>query len=214
VSASAPLLETSEAGLGQVIENRKILDLPLNGRNILSLTSLTTGVNPGSGFRGGIPYGRAALIQAAASNVSINGGPTSSNDVLVDGVPLSVCCQNQIAFLPSIDATQEFRVRANMYDGQFGRTGGGVITFASRGGRFGGPIVKSRLFFFGNYEGIRNVRGFFETGRTPTAAERAGTFAVPIYDPLTGDTANNFTRSPFPTTTRFLAPASIRYLRT
>jgi len=242
VSASAPLLETSEAGLGQVIENRKILDLPLNGRNILSLTSLTTGVNPGTGFGGGIPYGRAALIQAAASNVSINGGPTSSNDVLVDGVPLSVCCQNQIAFLPSIDATQEFRVRANMYDAQFGRTGGGVITFASRGGsnefhgsvfhflrndnldannffnnragtrkahfvynqfggRIGGPIVKNRLFFFGNYEGIRNVRGFFETGRTPTAAERAGTFAVAIYDPLTGDTANNFTRGPFPNNT-------------
>ncbi|MEZ5355495.1 MAG: TonB-dependent receptor [Bryobacteraceae bacterium] len=242
VSAQAPLVDATDASLGQVIENRKILDLPLNGRNILSLAALSTGVNPGNSFGAGLPDGRAALIQAASSNVQINGGMTQHNDVLIDGVPLSVCCQNQISFQPSIDATQEFRVRTNMFDAQYGRTGGGLILFASRGGsnefhgsafqfmrnraldannffnnrtgapkghfvynqfgaRVGGPIVHNRLFFFVNYEGIRNRRGSFSSGRTPTAEERNGTFRDAIFDPLTGSTANSFTRSPFPNRT-------------
>lgn len=242
VRESTPLLETTEASLGQVVENRKILDLPLNGRNILALAALTSGVTPGTSFGVGIPDGRAALVQAAMANVQINGGMASSNDVLVDGVPLALCCQHQIAFQPSIDTTQEFRVRTNMYDAQYGRTGGGVITFASRGGsnefhgslyhflrndnldannffnnrsgiekghfvynqfggRIGGPIVRNKLFFFFNYEGLRNVRGFFETGRTPTNDERAGRFTEQIFDPLTGTAANNYTRSPFPNNT-------------
>ncbi len=239
VIASTPLLDTTEASLGQVIENRKILDLPLNGRNILALAALTSGVTPGTSFGIGVPDGRAALVQAAMANVQINGGMASTNDVLLDGVPLALCCQHQIAFQPSIDTTQEFRVRTNMYDAQYGRTGGGVITFASRGGsndvhgsvyhflrndnldannffnnrsgirkghfvynqyggRIGGPIVRNKAFFFFNYEGLRNVRGFFETGRTPTDAERAGRFTEAIFDPLTGSTANNFTRTQFP----------------
>jgi hypothetical protein len=242
VVAAAPLLDTSEASLGQVIENRKILDLPLNGRNILSLAALTSGVTPGTSFGVGIPDGRAALVQAAMANVQINGGMASSNDVLLDGVPLALCCQHQISFQPSIDTTQEFRVRTNMYDAQYGRTGGGVITFASRGGsnefhgslyhflrndnldannffnnrsgvkkghfvynqfggRIGGPLIRNKAFFFFNYEALRNVRGFFETGRTPTEAERAGRFTEQIYDPLTGTAANNYTRSPFPNNT-------------
>ncbi|HZO56968.1 MAG TPA: TonB-dependent receptor, partial [Bryobacteraceae bacterium] len=242
IVASTPLLDTTEASLGQVVENRKILDLPLNGRNILALAALTSGVTPGTSFGVGIPDGRAALVQAAMANVQINGGMASSNDVLLDGVPLALCCQHQISFQPSIDTTQEFRVRTNMYDAQYGRTGGGVITFASRGGsnefhgslyhflrndnldannffnnrsglkkghfvynqfggRIGGPVVRNKLFFFFNYEGLRNVRGFFETGRTPTDAERTGRFTELIFDPLTGTAANNFTRAQFPNNT-------------
>jgi hypothetical protein len=134
VTAEPPLLDTSEASLGQVIENRKILELPLNGRNVVALAALSTGVVPGAGFGIGVPDGRAALIQAATANMVVNGGISAHNDVLVDGVPLSLCCQNQIAFIPSIDATQEFRVRTNLYDAQYGRTSGGVVTYATRGG--------------------------------------------------------------------------------
>ncbi|MBS1824836.1 MAG: TonB-dependent receptor [Acidobacteria bacterium] len=134
VTAETPLLDTSEASLGQAIENRKILELPLNGRNVVGLAALVTGVVPGTSFGIGVPDGRAALIQAATANLVVNGGMSAHNDVLVDGVPLSLCCQNQIAFIPSIDATQEFRVRTNLYDAEYGRTSGGVITYATRGG--------------------------------------------------------------------------------
>lgn len=238
VTADVVALDTTNGALGQVVENRKILDLPLDGRNIVGLAALATGVVPGNGFGGGIPYGRAALNQAAASNISIDGGMTTMNDVLIDGVPLSVCCQNQIAFLPSIDTTEEFRVRTNMYDAQFGRTGGGIITYASKsgsnafhgslyeflrnnvfdanlffnkrsktpighfvynqfGGRVGGPILHNRLFFFGNYEGIRNGQTSSLTGYVPTSDQLNGIFTVPIYDPLTGNTGNGYTRTAF-----------------
>jgi hypothetical protein len=240
VSANAPLLETADASLGQVVENRKILDLPLNGRNIVGLAALATGVTPGNGFGGGVPYGRAALIQAATANILINGGPAATNDVFIDGVPLSICCQNQIAFLPSIDATEEFRVRTNMFDAQFGRTGGGVITYATKaggnqfhgsvfeflrnaafdannffsnrnglgighytynqfGGRFGGPIIHDKLFFFGNYEGIRNRKINFLSGNVPSTTDAAGQFGSATYDPLTTvRQGNNFVRTAFP----------------
>jgi len=239
VTANATLLDTSDASLGQAIENRKILDLPLNGRNIVALAGLATGVTPGNGFGGGIPYGRAALIQAATANILINGGMTATNDVLIDGVPLSLCCQNQIAFIPSIDTTAEFRVRTNMFDAQFGRTGGGVITYATKSGtnkfhgsvfefirnaafdantffnnrnklpigkytynqfgaRIGGPILHEKLFFFGDYEGIRNRRSNTLSGNVPTAAERSGQFSVPVYDPLTSThVGSNYIRTAF-----------------
>jgi len=239
VTAEAPLLDSTDASLGQAIENRKILDLPLNGRNIVALAALTPGVNPGTSFGIGNPDGRAALVQAASSNVQINGGLSAHNDVLLDGVPLSVCCQNQIAFLPSIDTTQEFRVRTSMYDAQFGRTSGGIISYASKsgandwhgtlyefhrnqaldannffsnraglgkthfvynqfGGAFGGRLLRDRTFFFGNFEGIRNRRGLFQTGRVPTADERRGIFREAIHDPLTTRREGaTFVRTPF-----------------
>ena len=128
------MLETEDASLGQVIENRKVLDLPLNGRNIVGLAALSPGVVGGTGFGGGIPNGRVAITQASTANLAINGGMTAHNDVLIDGVPLAVCCQNQIAFLPSIDTTEEFRVRTSMYDAKYGRTSGGLVTFATKSG--------------------------------------------------------------------------------
>jgi len=241
VQSQASLLDVTEASLGQVIENRKILELPLNGRNIVALTALTTGVTPTSAFFGvGAADGRAASTQAGAAGFSVNGGLTEQNDVLMDGVPLALCCQNQISFLPSIDTTQEFRVRTNMYDAQYGRTAGGLVTFASKSGSnefhgnayeflrnrvldannffnnrngvrkahfvynqfgasLGGRIVRNRTFFFGNFEGVRNVRGLFETGLTPTVAEREGRFAQAVYDPLTvRRDGNSFLRDQFP----------------
>ena len=210
----------------------------MNGRNLVGLAALTTGVIPGVSFGEGIPDGRAALIQAATANVLINGGLGAHNDVVMDGVPLGLCCQNQVALIPTIDITQEFRVQTSVYDAQLGRTSGGLVTFASKGGNnefhgsayeflrnrvldannffnnragvdkahftynqfgasTGGPVLRNKLFFFFNYEGIRNRRGSFMSGTVPTAEERAGLFSVPVYDPLSA-TGGNLTRAPFP----------------
>ena len=163
VKGETPLLDVEDATLGQVIENRKVLDLPLNGRNLVSLAALAAGVIPGNGFGTGIPYGRAALIQAAASNLQFNGSMPAENDVLIDGVPLAVCCQNQIAFLPSIDTTEEFRVHVNLYEAEYGRTSGGLLTYATKSGtnEFHGSVyefLRNQKFdsnnFFSNLAGI------------------------------------------------------------
>lgn len=240
VRAQAGLLDVEDASLGHVIENRKILELPLNGRNIVGLAALTTGVTPAVGFGMGIPDGRQALVNAATANFLINGGMGAHNDVLMDGVPLAVCCQNQIALIPSIDTTEEFRVRTSLYDAQMGRTSGGLVTFASKrgtnafhgsayeflrnrkldannffnnragipkahfvynqfGASTGGPLIRNKTFFFFNYEGIRNRKGSFLSGNVPTANERQGIFAVPVFDPVsTRVQAGVFIRDAFP----------------
>jgi hypothetical protein len=240
VTGQAPLLEVEDGALGQVIENRKILELPMNGRNVVGLAALTTGVTPGVSFGVGIPDGRAALLQAAAANMLINGGLGAHNDVLIDGVPQGLCCQNQVALIPTIDITQEFRVQTSVYDAQLGRTSGGLVTFATKSGTnefhgsayeflrnrvldannffnnragvdkahftynqfgasIGGPVLRNKLFFFFNYEGIRNRRGSFTSGTVPTAEERAGHFSVPIYDPLNAQpSGGSFIRTAFP----------------
>lgn len=168
VTADATLLEAQEASLSQAIENRKVLDLPVNGRNVLGLAALVPGVVPGTGFGGGVPGGRAAAIQAQAANVLINGGVSAHSDVMMDGVPLALCCQNQVAFIPSIDTTLEFRVQANLYDASYGRTSGGLITYATRNGgnQFQGSAFafhRNRVLdannFFSNRQGVQ--RGHF-----------------------------------------------------
>lgn len=168
VVANAALLETEDAALGQAIENRKVLDLPMNGRNVVGLAALAPGVIPGSGFGIGVPGGRAALIQASTANLVVNGGITAHNDVMMDGVPLALCCQNQIAFVPSIDTTLEFRVRANLYDAAFGRSSGGIVTYATRSGSndLHGSVfefLRNRNLdannFFSNRQGV--ARGHF-----------------------------------------------------
>ena len=204
VNAEAPQLETDEASLGQVVETRKILELPMNGRNIVGLAAVSPGVVPGSGFGGGIPNGRAALTQASTANIVVNGGLAAHNDVLIDGVPLAVCCQNQIAFLPSIDMTQEFRVRTNLYDAQYGRTSGGLVTFASRGGtnQFHGSayeFLRNRNLdsnsFFNNLAGIPKAHFAFNQfgGRVGGPIRKDRTFFFFNFEGLENRRANFFT---------------------
>lgn len=204
VTAEVPLLETTDASLGQVIENRKILELPLNGRNIVGMAALIPGVIPGSGFGMGVPDGRAALIQAATANLVVNGGISAHNDVLVDGIPLSVCCQNQIAFVPSIDTTEEFRVRTNLYDAQFGRSSGGIISYASKSGtnELHGSLYEflrndnlDANNFFNNRAGIRKGHFVYNQfgGRIGGPIVRDKTFFFANYEGVRNRRANFLT---------------------
>jgi hypothetical protein len=128
VTANAAALETSNAALGTVIERKTIDDLPLNGRNPFQLVALAAGVvttpnsrvaNPGPG-------------QTAA--ISINGGRALSNEVLLDGAPLTIKADTQPALRPSPDAVQEFKIVTNSYSAEYGRTGGGALNFSTRAG--------------------------------------------------------------------------------
>lgn len=132
VTASAPLLDQETSSLGQVVDNRKILSLPLNGRMTFRLVNLTPGiiVTPGSsGQFGDISVGTFDDI-----NFSINGGRAQSNEVMVDGVPSTTGFLNLFTTVPSVDATQEFKVQSNAMSAEWGRFGGGVINVSTRGG--------------------------------------------------------------------------------
>ena len=127
VTADAPLLQEAEAALGTVIENNNILEMPLNGRNPFDLVFLAPGA---------VQYERLDLPgnNIVLSNMSINGGPSMMNEVLLDGIPNTSPQHNQYALVPSIDAVQEFKVQTNSMSAEFGRTGGGVINVTMKAG--------------------------------------------------------------------------------
>jgi hypothetical protein len=128
VTASAVLLEADSSNLGQVITNRQVVDLPLNGRNPFSLAALTPGVTPLASFGSGLVGARGAAQTAGANNFLANGGMTGSNEILLDGIPITVCCQGQPALIPTIDTTEEFKVQTNTAPAEFGRTSGAILT--------------------------------------------------------------------------------------
>lgn len=206
VTSNAPLLRTESATLGQVINNRTIVGLPLNGRNFISLVALAPGVAlpPGSAFP------------------RINGGRPRVNEYLFDGISMLQPEPGQVAFFPVIDAIQEFKVVTNSPSAEFGRFDGGVINLTTKAGTndfhgtifeflrnealnarnlfapktpadpdkpvfrrnqfgfvFGGPIVRDKTFFFTDYQGTRQNIGRVRISTVPTLLQRQGVFTEP-----------------------------------
>src|SRR5579883_2905204 len=81
VQADAPLLQADDASSGMVVDNTKIVNLPLNERNPYSLAALTPGVQPGGGFYSS----RVTALQANQSDFTVNGGAAYTNEILLDG---------------------------------------------------------------------------------------------------------------------------------
>lgn len=128
------LLDAETSSLGSVISNREVVDLPLNGRNPFALAALVPGVEPLGSFGVGLSTTRGAAIAAGANNFMASGGTSGANDILLDGVPVSVCCQGQPALIPSTDAIQQFKVQTNVPPAEFGRTSGGILNLVTKSG--------------------------------------------------------------------------------
>ena len=182
VTEAAPLVQSENASIGNVIDNSKIVELPLDGREFYQLARLNPGVyepaqNSTIGFRGGFNV-------AGASEVT--------NSYSLDGVENMDMASNQPAHRPSVDTIQEFKVLTGTYSAEYGRHSGGQIIVTTKsgsnevhgsgfefyrnsrmdarnffaqdkspftrnqfGGTIGGPIVRNRTFFFGGFEGNR-----------------------------------------------------------
>lgn len=144
VSAQTPLLQTENASLGQVVESRKVLEMPLNGRNVFALVALVPGVVPG-GQSGTTPTGTNPF---AWGNYQIGGGQANQSASYIDGAPVNTAYVNHTALVPTQDAIQEFRVQTNNMGPEFGRFAGGVINLATKSG--------SNAFHGSAYEFLRN----------------------------------------------------------
>jgi hypothetical protein len=130
VQGEAPLVNTTIANLGQVIENKYILSLPNLGRNSMSMVYLTPGVVGSGGRRGD-----------SSTNFVANGSRNSTADVLLDGVTVVTVEQNSgitdLKFSPSIDVVQEFKMQTNFFSAEYGQTGGAVVNMVTRSGTNG-----------------------------------------------------------------------------
>ena len=119
MQADAALLATDNATVGTVIENKRIVELPLNGRNYLQLVSLAPNVS--TGFSG---QGQASARQGgirAGQTISVGGQRTNFNHYTLDGVENTDPNFNTFVVMPSIDALQEFKVQTGVYPAEFGR---------------------------------------------------------------------------------------------
>ena len=227
VRGEAPLVDTGSATVGKVVENRRVVELPLNGRNALALTLLTPSVKSNAGPTNSGFADRGIQL----SSISINGGPNAMNAQSLDGGNNIQSYIGEVAISPAVDAVEEFKVQSGTMSAEFGFTGGGVINMVTKSGtnqlhgsvyeflrndkidarntfaatkppfRFnqygvavGGPVIKDRTFFFGNWEEYKFRRGTPQIGSMPTALQRTGDFSdlfdtagrqVPIYDPAT-----------------------------
>ncbi len=132
VAANAALLSTENATVGTVIEEQRIMDLPLNGRSYLSLVGLSPNVSTGfvapaqaSGRLGG---SRGSLT------IAVTGGRTTWENYTLDGVTNTDIDFNTYILQPSVDALQEFKVQSGIYPAEFGRELGQVNAATKPGG--------------------------------------------------------------------------------
>jgi hypothetical protein len=130
VSAEAPLLETSKADRGTVIDSHRIAELPLQSRSPMALAVLVAGINYNAQAIYLRPFDNGAL-----ADWSMNGGQNRNNEFMLDGAPNNANQGgNNIAYVPPADAVQEFKVQTNSFDAQYGRTAGGVVNMSLKSG--------------------------------------------------------------------------------
>jgi len=128
VSAESALDE-GKADVGEVVENTRVTELPLNGRDPSTLAQLSAGVN----WFGGKQWTRP--FDQTEGALDINGGGTGNTVLMLDGVSNESPQGNaQVAYIPPVDAVQEFKIMTNPYDAQFGRGQGGVIDMTLKSG--------------------------------------------------------------------------------
>ena len=148
VVADASMVETKDSAIGQVMEQRKIVDLPLNGRN---LTQLLTLVGGGSTAPGGDLVGSKNIQGSMASGTfSVAGGQANGVNYLLDGGDNNDAFSNVNLPLPFPDAVQEFSVQTNAMQAQYGLHPGGVVNVVTKSGTnaFHGDAFE----FLRNYE--------------------------------------------------------------
>jgi len=213
VTGAPPLLQTEDATVGQLIDNKKIVELPLNGRSWLQLALLSPGA---------VTYGVASSSRDPQSSMmNLGGNRTSQTDYLIDGADNnSFVVAGGAQAHPPVDSLLEFKVQTNNYAADTGRLGGTVVNatiksgtnafhgsaydfrrnrelnarsyFAAPGARkpqfnrnqfgvsLGGPIVRNKLFFFGNYEGNRIRQDSIIARQVFTNDQKAGNFAPQV----------------------------------
>jgi Carboxypeptidase regulatory-like domain len=182
VTTQAPLLQTENASVGQVISERPIAELPLNGRNFAQLAVLAPGVT-------GLSYAQTATINAGArpdelrpggTTIEANGARDSSNQLLIDGVDNTEMISQTFVVRPAVDGLQEFKVLTNNAGAEFGRAGGAVVITSTKSG--------TNVFHGSLFEFLRNsaldAKNYFDRKDAPIPPYKLNDFGGTIGGPV------------------------------
>jgi outer membrane receptor protein involved in Fe transport len=188
VTSDIPQVETTTSAIGNVVQSQQIVELPLNGRNVLELARLSPGVTTGviggdaSGAGGNAETYRGRNTGGAA--LSVNGQRPQANNFLLDGVDNNESLVNTINIFPSADAVQEFRVQTSVATAEFGRGGGAIINSVTKSG--------TQAFHGSSYLFIRNSAldarpAFSDTKNLFRRGQFGGTIGGPVIIPGFGE---------------------------
>lgn len=163
VTSSAPVLQTQDASVGQVVDSRSVNNLPLNGRNFTFLAQLVAGVNsPQADTRG----------NAASGAFAANGLRPAQNNYMLDGIDnnsdtVDFLNGTNYVVLPPVDAIQEFKVQTSDFSAEFGRSGAAVLNATVKSGtnEFHGALWE----FFRNDK--LDAADYFEKVQDPTTGQ-------------------------------------------
>lgn len=226
VTSEAPILEAESATLANVVNQREVRELPLNGRNFQQLAWLSSGVYA------------ATQSRDATSGFNSNGQQVTENNFTMDGVDnnnnvMGMQDRKAQVIIPSLDAVSEFKVMTSNYSAEFGRNSGAMMIVSIKsggnevhgtafeylrnnyfdarntfspgttklrqdqyGGTVGGPVIRNRTFFFASYERFQQSNGQTLTGTVPTDAEKQGIFPTSLVT-----VKDPLTKSSFPNNT-------------
>jgi hypothetical protein len=135
VSGEAPLVETSHSTLGITIDQQKVVELPLNGRNFTQLGTLIPGVvAPPGGLGGQAGDATPGGFGATTAGFNVNGMRNQSNNFLLDGASNNDTFNTGFVMRPPPDAIQEFKIQTHSYNAEFGRNAGSVVNVVTKAG--------------------------------------------------------------------------------
>ncbi len=166
VEGGVPLVNTENAEISSVVDERRIQEFPLNGRNFMELATLSTGITEGVGgnAKGAYYSGNKAYGPSTA------GAPAQENNYQLDGVTNKEAFFNTYNVSPSVDAVQEFRIQIGQYSAEFGGGGGAVINVVTKSGtnQFHGTVFE----FLRN--DVLDARNFFAASKAPLRRNQFG----------------------------------------
>lgn len=135
VTDVVPLVETQNATEGTVISGDEVVDLPLNGRNVMQLGTLIPGVSaPPAALGGAAGNATVGGFGDATGSYNVNGQRNQSNNFLLDGAPNNDSFNSGFVFRPPPDAVEEFKIQTNSYEAQYGRNAGAIVDVITRSG--------------------------------------------------------------------------------
>ena len=180
IVADAPLIDTVTTGLGQVINDKTVQEIPLNGRHFTDLSLLTPGTvtPPANGFLS------APLRGQGSFGINTAGQREDTTNWLVNGINLNDPVQNQITFQPPIDTLAEYKIDNSSFPAEYGRNSGAIVNLATRSGT---NAYHGELFEFFRNNAL-DARNFFNTSaQGPQAPYKKNEFGADFGGPIVKD---------------------------
>jgi hypothetical protein len=174
VTAAAPMLDSVTSSLGQIIDNKEIIDMPLNGRDVWTL---------------GLLSGNSAPVKGVASNLPFvaGGGRFQNNDILLDGIDNNTTATaggigvTGINYTPSVDAIFEFKIKTNNYSAEFGRSAGTIVSATTKSGT---NTVSGDCWEFLRNDAMDSNNFFSNVAGTPKQPYKQNQFGCTLGGPI------------------------------